>query len=266
MNSLNIELSDKEFLFFKTMVFDEVGITLNNSKKILVASRLLKRLLHFKLNNYAQYIKILQENSLETTKMINLITTNETYFFREHAHFEFLEKIAKESSQLRVWSAASSIGAEAYSTAFILDTYIDSSSWQVMGSDINSEVIDQAKKGLYSENLVEKIPSKYKNKYCLKGSDNHEGEFIIDRKLTKKVDFFISNLLNKNSSIGEFDIIFLRNVLIYFDNETKEIVIENILHNLKIGGYLIISLTENLQFLKSNSFKQIKNSIYQRIK
>ncbi|MCF6173429.1 MAG: protein-glutamate O-methyltransferase CheR, partial [Campylobacteraceae bacterium] len=115
-----IMISDNEFLTIQKLIFVEVGIDLQSSKKLLVQSRLLKRLLHYKLESYLEYIRLVQINSAERIEMINLITTNETYFFREINHFEYLQKVILPShpfkKKFRFWSAAASVGAEAYST------------------------------------------------------------------------------------------------------------------------------------------------------
>ena len=200
--------------------------------------------------------------------MINLITTNETYFFREHQHFDFLTSLVKKldkSMEFRVWSAASSIGAEAYSIAMVLDDNLGENQWQIIGSDINTDVIKKAKQGLYNESLVDNIPLDYKTKYCLKGKEKYEGKFIIDQKLKKNVTFYINNLSIQNNNFGLFDIIFLRNVLIYFSLSTRQKVLDNILKHLKPNGYLIISLTENLDGLDTRNLIKNRNSIYQKI-
>ncbi len=201
--------------------------------------------------------------------MVNLITTNETYFFREIEHFEFLQKnIIPEhpyKSKFRVWSAASSVGAEAYSTAMILDSAMANTDWEIVGTDINSEVIKKARIGLYPESWVEKIPSSLRNKYCLKGKGSHQGKFLIDRSLIPNMKFDTANLLELNPQFGKFNLIFLRNVLIYFDNATKQKVVDNVISNLLPGGYFFISHTENLNMIDISKLKQVKTAMYQKI-
>ena len=193
--------------------------------------------------------KICKEDTREKVEMLDLITTNETYFFRESGHFDFLKEYLmeyKDVMKVRIWSAASSVGAEAYSIAMVCDSLLPSNMWEVLGSDINNHVIKKARMGLYQISWSEKISPEFRHKYCLKGKGKYEGKFLIDRQLAKNVRFINSNLLERNSSFGEFNIVFLRNVLIYFNDETRKKVVNNIISNMKSGSLLIISQTENL--------------------
>lgn len=263
-----MKINQAEYQLFQKLIFDEIGITLDKNKITLVQSRLYTRLNHHKINSFSHYLKIVKTDHKEKIEMINLITTNETYFFREEKHFEFLYNIIKQvkiNQEFRVWSAASSVGAEAYSIAMVLDNYLTRNQWEVIGTDINTEVIQKAKQGLYPESWIDKIPTKYKTKYCLKGRGRFEGEFIIDRDLIKNVHFCTNNLTISNKTLEKFDIIFLRNVLLYFNQTTKQQVLNNILDNLKMGGYFIISLTENLDNLNIKNLQKHQSSIYQKI-
>jgi len=265
----SIELKNNEFIIFQKLIFKEAGITLGDKKRVLVQSRLLKRIKFYNLKSFTDYIRLIQINKQELNEMINLLTTNETYFFREMEHFSFLEKVIipkyLHHKKLRVWSAAASVGAEAYSAAMVIDSKIPKNRWEILGTDINSEVIKKARVGLYPEKWIEKIPKKFRSKYCLKGRGQHEGKFLIDRVIIPNMTFQTANLLEDNKIFGEFQLIFLRNVLIYFDVETKQKVVDNIIERLEVGGYFIISLTENLNMLKTPKLKQIQTSIYQRV-
>jgi len=265
-----IILGDQEFTTVQKLIFREVGIDLQSSKKLLVQSRLLKRLLFYKFDSYLDYIRLVQINSTERIEMINLITTNETYFFREISHFEFLQKKVIPNhpfkKKFRFWSAASSVGAEAYSTAMLLDKTMAKDDWEVVGTDINTEVIRKARIGLYPEKWADKIPAELKKAYCLRGRGRHEGQFLIDRTLVENMDFRIGNLMKHNLEVGKFDVIFLRNVLIYFDDDTKQMVVDNVLKNLHIGGYFVISQTENLNMLNTSTLEAVDTSIYKKIK
>ena len=265
MKNFEIELSDKEFVLFQKIIFKEIGISLENSKKFLVKNRLYKQLLAFNLTSYSDYYRFIQINKTEKTNMLNIITTNETYFFREKSHFSFLEnEIVPFYDNLRVWSAACSIGAEAYSLAMILQN--NNIVYEVIGSDINTEVLQKAKMGLYPLRLMDKIPDVYKQNFCLKGKGKHEGWFLVDRILLDNMRFESRNLILSQKDLGEFDIIFLRNVLIYFNTEMKDSILKNVLSNLKVGGYLIISLTEHIHDLDSYHLKKKHNSIFQKQK
>jgi len=259
----NIELRNSEFAIIKRIVFNEVGITLNDSKKTMVQNRLFKRLKHYQLDSFANYLKIVQLSKFEKTEFLNNISTNVTSFFREMEHFNFLEELAQKSKNLKVWSAASSFGAEAYSIAMILDSNLKE--WEIVGTDINTHVLEIAKLGLYQLSFIDKIPEKYQEKYCLIGRNQYIGKMLIDRKLSSKITFMTNNLLEENKMLGQFDIIFLRNVFIYFTEETKIKVIKNILNNLKLGGYLIIGMTECFNHNEFQSLKYIKSSIYKKV-
>jgi len=260
------DITDGEFKLFQKLIFDTVGISLDDSKKKMVQSRLFKRLLHYKVLKYSDYLRLVQVNQVEKMEMINQITTNETYFFREMRHFEFLGDYAQKhrDAKIRVWSAAASVGAEAYTVAMLLDSIVGRTRWEIIGTDINTEVIQKARVGLYPEAWIKKIPEKFRGMYCLKGKGQHEGQFLIDRGLVSNMRFQEGNLLVSQPDLGKFDVIFLRNVLIYFNDETKRKVVLNAISNLKVGGYFIISLTENLQNLDISSLKQVQSSIYQK--
>lgn len=264
-----IVLHENEFETIQKLIFFEVGIDLSPSKKLLVQSRLLKRLLFYKFNSYLEYIRLVQINSQERIEMINLITTNETYFFRELDHFEFLQKVIIPNhpfkTKFRFWSAAASVGAEAYSVAMLLDKTMARSDWEIVGTDINTEVIRKARIGLYPEKWADKIPMELKKEYCLRGRGKHEGQFLIDRGLMENIDFSVGNLMKHNEKIGMFDVVFLRNVLIYFDNNTKQLVVDNVLKNLRVGGYFVISQTENLNMIKIPSLELVETSVYKKI-
>lgn len=260
-------MTKDEFIVFQKLIFADVGISLEDTKMSMVSSRLYSRMRYFGLLKFSDYLHIVQMDKKEKIEMINLITTNETYFFRESRHFDFLEKFVKSytgNSKFRFWSAACSVGAEAYSAAMICDTYIPDN-WEIIGSDINTDVVRKARIGLYPCGWVDKIPDNYRNKYCLKGTKNFEGKFLIDRSLANNTRFHEHNLTNVATDFGMFDIIFLRNVLIYFNNSTKELAVKNVLKNLKIGGYFVISLTENLNGVNIDNLQKVDTSIFQKI-
>jgi chemotaxis protein methyltransferase CheR len=262
----SIEITDKEFELFQKLVFKEIGINLGESKKFLVKNRLLKQLNEYNLSSYSDYYRLVQINKQEKTVMLNLITTNETYFFREKAHFEFLEKdIIKEyrNKNIRVWSAASSVGAEAYSIAMMLDD--KNLKYEIVGSDINTEVVKKANVGLYPIKWMDKIPHNLKVKYCLKGKGSHEGWFLTDRCLIENMRFEQRNLIEDQRDLGKFDVIFLRNVLIYFNDETKIKIIKNVLKNLNLGGYFIVSLTEHIHNLGDFGLQKVQSSIFKKV-
>ena len=262
-------ISEEEYEKFVKLIFEEIGITLSEHKQKLLESRFYKRMLHYKLESFSQYYDLCLENFTEKIEMLNLITTNETYFFREVDHFKFLKNYLVEydgATKVKIWSAASSVGAEAYSIAMVCDTVLPPNKWEVLGSDINSHVVKKARMRLYQLTWSEKIPKELRQKYCLKGKGKYEGMFLINRDLAKNVKFQTNNLLEPNPNFGKFDIVFLRNVLIYFNDATRKTVIQNILENMKIGSYLIISQTENLNGLNIDTLEQVESSIFKVLK
>lgn len=260
----DIVLTNAEYISIQKLLFNGAGISLGDNKRTLVKARLLKRLYHYKVASYADYLKIVQISKTEHTEFINQMSANETYFFREKEHFVFLEDLCKKKSFVRIWSAAASQGAEAYSAAMIAEDSIKNGGWEVIGSDINTRVLDIAKKGLYPFSWIEKIPTKYRSKNCLKGIDSFEGKFLINPTLTSRVSFLENNLIRANKELGMFDVIFLRNVLLYFNEEVKLRVIKNVISNLKSGGYLIIGLTELFKEICIDELSFVGASIYRK--
>jgi len=236
----------------------------------MVASRLAKRLLHYDLQSYGQYYQLLNagQHLHEFQLMVNILTTNETYFFREPKHFDFLqEQIIKSwrGDNFRLWSAASSTGEESYSIAMLLAEALGMRKWEVFGSDVNTEVLETAQKGVYLIDRLDNMAPRYLNKYCLKGVRTQEGYFRVDEKIRNRVHFKQINLkaaLPKN--LGQFDVIFLRNVLIYFDTETKQDIVQRVISALKPGGYFFISHSETLHSIKTE-LSMVTPSIYQKL-
>jgi len=269
---MNYEINDTEFKRLSSLLYDITGITLNDSKKVLLTGRLSKRLTALGLGTYTQYFKYVTDpaHTRELDFMVDLLTTNETYFFREPQHFDFLKQIVppavKDGSVFRVWSAAASIGAEAYTIAMILaDKLGAGGAWEILGTDISNSVLEQARRGHYRISEAEKIPSEYLKKYCLKGKGAQEGTFLIDKKLRQHVNFANLNLnVEGMKKVGDFDVIFLRNVLIYFDVPTKQRVIANLVPCLKNGGYLIVGHSESLNGI-TNALVQEKPTVYRRM-
>lgn len=218
----------------------------------MVAARLAKRLQFYQLQTYGQYYQILMDGNFagEFQAFINILTTNETYFFREPQHFIFLEKdILKDwqGEHFRVWSAASSSGEEAYSIAMVLAETLGFRSWEVLGSDVNTQMLDKARIGVYTMDRLDQMDKTLLAKYCLKGARSQQGKFRVDDAIRKKVKFVQLNLNGSMpSDIGLFDVIFLRNVLIYFDIESKKTIVERLMKCLKPNGYFVISHSESL--------------------
>lgn len=263
-------ITDQEFALFQRLIYKIAGISLSDAKKVLLVGRLQKRLRHFQFDTYSQYYRMLASgnNPEELQVMVDLLTTNETYFFREPKHFEFLrDEILlprRSPTTFRVWSAASSTGEEPYTLAMMLAEYLGDSAWEVVGSDISTRVLEKAQRGHYPMNRNEGIPPRFMNKYCLKGVRAQEGTFLIAPALRQQVTFTQVNLtLPVPKELGMFEVIFLRNVMIYFDNETKRKVVQNLLPHLAKGGHFIIGHSETLNGI-SDGLTALRPTIYRK--
>lgn len=260
-------LSDNEFLQFKNWIFQNAGITFSAEKKALVTCRLAKRINHYKLASYGQYYQMLVsgQHPEESQHALDLLTTNETYFFREPKHFRFLsERVLAahpRGRMFRAWSAASSYGQEAYSIAMLLADKLGLQPWEIVATDISSRVVQQARTGHYPIEQSRHIPKDYLSRYCLKGIGAQEGTFLIEAELRKRASFLQANLTSALPNLGEFDVVFLRNVMIYFNNETKSQVVRQIVRLIKPGGFLMIGHSESLNGIPNN-LEQVAPSIY----
>lgn len=260
-------ITDKEFVQFRKLIYDIAGINMTEAKKPLVAGRLAKRVKHHAMKSYADYFDLLSRGGEELRIAVDLLTTNETYFFREPKHFDLLrEKILpplKGGRTVRIWSGACSSGEEPYSIAMTLDDCLGEQPWVLVASDISSRVLEKAKTGHYAMSRIENMPKSYLAKYCLKGVGEHNGTFLVNSNLRSRIDFRYVNLNEALPRFEPFDVIFLRNVLIYFDVETKRRVVRNMLPLLKPGGYFIVSHSESLNGI-AEGLQVVAPSVYRK--
>lgn len=262
-------LLDSEFAQFQGLLYRLAGISLSPAKKALVCGRLAKRIKHHRLDSYGDYFQLLTSGRepQELQIAIDLLTTNETYFFREPKHFEFLRSrvlpARRPGSAFRIWSAACSSGEEPYSIAMLLADCLHEAPWEIVASDISTRVLERARNGHYAMERAEHIPQEYLRAFCLKGVGRQEGTFMIDKRLRSKVDFRQVNLNEQLPRLGEFDVIFLRNVMIYFDVETKRKVVQRLMAALKPGGHLLIGHSESLNGV-NDDLQVVAPSIYRK--
>lgn len=261
-------ITDAEFRRFQKWLYQVAGIALADHKKTLLMGRLAKRLTPTGVRSYGAYFDLLMDGSRpgELQVAIDLLTTNETYFFREPAHFEHLANTVLPgvvgTEPVRVWSAASSSGEEVYTLAMVMAESLGMNrGWQVFGSDLSTRVLEAARRAHYPMTRAEKIPAELLKKYCLKGTGPQAGTFLVDRPLRERTRFAQINLNDPLPDIGMFDVVFVRNVMIYFDMAVKRKVIARILDHLKPGGYIYVSHSENLHGV-TDHVEVVKPSIY----
>lgn len=269
-----IPLTDREFAEFQRLIYDLAGIHMTDAKKALISGRLMKRLRHYALRSFSAYLAIVTDsaNVEERQTMVNLLTTNETYFFREPKHFDYLAgTILPALCQrdggnrlLRFWSAASSTGEEAYSLAMsLMDNLGDERPWEIVGTDISRDVLARARQGVYRTERIDGVPPDYLRRYFLRGIGSRVGTLRVVPEVRARVQFSEANLNESLAAVGEFDVIFLRNVLIYFDLPTKREIVERVARQLRRGGWLFIGHSESLNGV-TPALQPVRPTIYQR--
>jgi chemotaxis protein methyltransferase CheR len=247
-------LSPEAFRRVSDLFMHVSGIRLTEAKRPLVAGRLQRLAQAYGSNSLEDYVERLldQEDPAELTRVIDKLTTNATYFFREPQHFDALTRLVQERApgpEFRVWSAASSSGEEAYSIAMVLAEHMPQGRWQVVGTDLSTSVVDSARRALYPMERARNMPAPLLKRWCLKGEGPYAGQLLISKELRQRVHFECANLTQSLPPIGQFDVIFLRNVLIYFDNPGKVDIVERVLGALKPGGFLYTGHAESLASL-----------------
>lgn len=263
------ELSTQDFSRFQALFFDKLGIHLPDAKRTLVRTRLWKRLRATGLSCFSDYYALITDeaNSTELGIALELITTNETYFFRESKHFDFLRSTVipamSRGTSLSIWSAACSSGEELYSIAMTLKSELDNR-WELLGSDINQSMLDKAHQAIYVDERTERIPEDYRQRYCRKGIAQFDGCIRIEPSLRSRVKLQRIELHQPLPALGQFDVVFLRNVMIYFNNEIRKRVVDAVVNKIKPGGYLFVGHSESLRGVHP-SLMQLAPAIYQVI-
>ncbi len=248
-------LSKKAFDSVTAMFHDVSGIRLGDHKLALVSGRLQRLAQEAGEADVDRYVDRLLNGSFsaqEMRRVIDRLTTNETYFFREPQHFEDLERriaAAPAGAELLVWSAASSSGEEAYSIAMVLAEKAGRRPWRVIGTDLSSTMVAAAQRALYPVERARMVPPDYLRKYCRKGTGKYEGQMLISPELRSRVHFQEANLMQKLPELPDFDVIFLRNVLIYFENDAKAQIVRRVLGQLKPDGVLYTGHAESISML-----------------
>ncbi len=267
------ELADREFRYIADALYDFAKINLTEKKRSLVISRLSRRIRATGLNSFPEYVEYLKNEDpdrAEFMKMVDAMSTNYSLFFREPYHFDFLtDNILRsfDGSELKIWSAASSTGQEIYS---ILMTLLEFErikqkriQFRLYASDISTDVLRSAAAGIYSSKDIEKVEPELLKRYFLKGSSSKAGMVKIKNELIRRVKFFRLNLNDEKFQIPLMDVIFLRNVVIYFDKPTKIELIARLHDYLKPGGYLFLGHSESLSGI-SDQFVNVGKTVYRR--
>lgn len=264
-------LSDNTFRRITDLMYSAIGLSFTDNKKPLIASRLSPRIQRLGLDGFEDYLALISaaDDAGEFQMAVDLLTTNETYFFREPGHYDLLaQDLARHKpQQVAVWSAASSFGDEAYSTAMLLSDLQQQgrigSQWSILGTDISDRVLRSAIEAVYPAERLRNVTPERLRRHCLRGDGASEGMVQIQPKLRERVKFGQLNLCQPIEDIGPFDVIFLRNVLIYFDPPTKRAVVDRVLTQLRPGGLFFIGTAEGrvpcdtpLQTLAPGAFRK----------
>ncbi|WP_165461138.1 protein-glutamate O-methyltransferase CheR [Atlantibacter sp.] len=250
-----LALSDAHFRRICQLIYQRAGIVLAEHKRDMVYNRLVRRLRSLGLDDFGRYLSMLEANpnSAEWQAFVNSLTTNLTAFFREAHHFPVLaEHARKHSGEYRVWSAAASTGEEPYSIAITLADAlgIAPGRFKVYASDIDTEVLEKARNGIYRQEELKTLSPQQLQRYFMRGTGPHDGLVRVRSELGNAVEFASMNLLDKQYNVpGPFDAIFCRNVMIYFDKETQQEILKRFVPLLKPGGLLFAGHSENFSNL-----------------
>ncbi len=277
LDDTRYKFTNSDFEFIRKLIEEHAGINLSSAKRELVYARLSRRLRLLNINSFSEYCaRIKNGDEEELINCINSITTNVTYFFREDHHFEFLEKQIIPSflepgspqsvnKRLRIWSAGCSTGEEPYSIEITLRKFRQLDSWdtRVLATDLSTKVLNIAQEGVFKLNQAEKMPEEALRRWFKKSNLNDS--IKIKPELRQRIYFKHLNLNKTWKMKGPFDVIFCRNVVIYFDKETQKILFNRFADLLSDNGYLIIGHSETLNGI-SDRYRLISRTIYSKIK
>lgn len=272
-----ITITENEFIALSNLVYDKIGIQLTDQKKTLLVGRLQKLLRAYRFKSFQEYYNYLinEKSGKAISELANYISTNHTFFYREHEHFEFFYKFAlpeieqklkkSKTKDIRIWSAGCSSGEEPYTLIMLMLEYFGKEYKNydagILATDISEKALKYAIEGIYLDEKVNSLPDNYKKKYFTKNSD---GTWKIADIIKKEVTFRKFNLISEVYPFKKkFDIIFCRNVMIYFDDITREKLVEKFYNFTAPMGYFFIGHSETLNRTKSQ-FKFIMPALYQK--
>lgn len=266
-----IELSDKQFKKVCALVHRHSGIHLKKGKETLVKTRLAKRLRALNIKSYGDYLSFVESNegSAEIDWMIDVMTTNQTSFFREPAHFNFLSQHVLrrfENKKFRLWSAACSSGQEPYSIAMVIKKVIpdiSSGDYKILATDISTTMLKKARLGVYSKEQLSGVPADmFRRNFDCVGA-NQDGVYRVKKDICEMIHFSYLNLLKEWPMKGPFHVIFCRNVMIYFDRQTQHELVNRFWDLLEFGGYLFVGHSEGLSAVK-HKFQYVRPAVYKK--
>lgn len=270
---MDYSITQEEFQRFRALIYGESGISLTDQKRTLLTSRLSKRVRELGLRTFSEYYDaVIDDPSREEfTRLLDLISTNKTDFFREPKHFAFLrERILPElerDKRIRIWSSACSTGEEPYTVAITVFEHVhDPAQWDVriLATDLSTRVLAKAAAGRYKEDRFRDVPSEVLRRHFLRGRGSCVGLFKVKPHLAAAISFRRLNLMDEQFPIkSPLDLIFCRNVMIYFDRPTQETLVNKFHRYLKPGGYLFIGHSESLQWV-NHPFQAVEPTIYRR--
>jgi chemotaxis protein methyltransferase CheR len=276
---LQDHLVDKHFTAIAKVVESRVGIKLPDSKRTMVEGRLRKRVRVLGLSGLRAYgAHLFERGGLddELVHLIDCVTTNKTDFFREPSHFEFLRDVAVpqltlrhggRAPNLKVWSAASSTGAEAYTAAMVLQDLVTAGKvarFAILGTDISTEVLRDARQAIYPRSFVAPVPSPMQQRYLMRSKDPRDDVVRVTPELRRQVHFERLNLMDEAYPFDrDVDVIFCRNVLIYFDRPTQQAVLSRLASHLRPGGYLMLGHSESMAGSGIDRLRSVAPTVYQ---
>lgn len=277
-----VTMDDGEFQRIREYVYSSIGVNLTEAKRSLVISRLSKRLRELRLNTFSEYLALVERSDKEQNVLFDLITTNVTSFFRESHHFTYLTGVfvdgllregrPQNKKVIRVWSAGCSSGEEPYSIAMSLSDFLvenRATDWdfRILASDINSEQIAKAEQGIYKLDEVKGVSEQVLKRFFKIGMGPNAGLVQVKDSLRKRVVFRRINLLSKAEYpiASPVDVVFCRNVFIYFDRDTRKAVSDRFHHHTRPGGLLCIGHSESIDVGQPPKWGYVRHTIYRRI-
>ncbi|PZA10745.1 chemotaxis protein CheR [Rhodopseudomonas palustris] len=278
MVQANRQLSDRQFRSLAELIEGQVGIKMPTAKRLMLEGRLHKRVRALNYSGVGEYVDNLFDKAVldeELTHLIDVVTTNKTDFFREPQHFEFLRTVAvpellklpdRKSNDLKIWSSACSTGMEAYTTAMVLDDMVQAGrrfQFRILGTDISTAVLRVATAAIYNREVIAPVPAPFIERYFLTSRDRARQEVRVVPELRRLTNFTRMNLMDSSYPVDrDVDIIFCRNVLIYFDRDTQRKVVEQLCSHLRPGGYLLVGHSESMIHSALPKLRQVQPTVF----